>query len=265
MGSSMSESTNSARSASKQSVAQQPMVMIVDDDQALGEMLAIVLQAQGFTTRICTDGIQALQALQHSYPDVILLDVMLPGINGIQVAHRIRHNISMQVPIIMLTAKSDTQDIVTGLQAGADDYVVKPFQVAELVARIQVRLRTMPSPQSSQVSSSLVTEPSEVDTVLTAGDISVDRAAHIATRHGQALHVTPVEFDLLATLMQFQGEVLTRGSLLEKVWGYPANGDARLVNVHIQRLRHKIESDPEHPRYIVTVRGLGYRFEIPNQ
>lgn len=263
VGSSRNNTQNTA-SESKSDVRQ--YIMIVDDDQALGEMLSIVLQSQGFRTQICTDGIQALQALQVVQPDIILLDVMLPGMSGIAVAQRIRQNISTNVPIIMLTAKSDTQDIVTGLQAGADDYVAKPFQVAELVARIQARLRSIP--QNTNDTQNAVPTSTDVDSmpaVLTAGDITVDRNAHIVTRHGVDLYLTPVEFDLLTTLIMFRGEVLTRGELLERVWGYPSNGDARLVNVHIQRLRHKLELDPEHPQYIVTVRGLGYRFEIASE
>jgi len=222
-------------------------ILVVDDDTALAEMIGIVLQGEGFETRFCSDGSEALAAFRESTPDLVLLDLMLPGMDGIEVCARIREESG--VPIIMLTAKSDTADVVKGLESGADDYVVKPFNPKELVARIRTRLR--PSPESS------------TDT-LAVGDVVIDVAGHEVKRGANRINLTPLEFELLLALALKPAQVFTREMLLEQVWGYHYKADTRLVNVHVQRLRAKVEVDPDNPRIVMTVRGVGYRAGSPS-
>ena len=217
-------------------------VLVVDDDPALAEMLTIVLRGEGFDTAVVGDGTRALPAVRDLRPDVVLLDLMLPGMNGIDVCRAIRTESG--VPIVMLTAKTDTVDIVLGLESGADDYVVKPFKPKELVARIRARVRRTDA------------EPAEQ---LSIGDVTIDVPAHQVARDGEAIALTPLEFDLLVALARKPRQVFTREVLLEQVWGYRHAADTRLVNVHVQRLRSKVERDPEHPEVVVTVRGVGYR------
>ncbi len=221
-------------------------VLVVDDDPALAEMLTIVLRGEGFDTAVVSDGSRALPALRELKPDLVLLDLMLPGMNGIDVCKAIRAESG--VPIVMLTAKSDTVDIVLGLESGADDYVVKPFKPKELVARVRARLRRTES------------EPAET---LTIGDLTIDVPGHEVTRDGKAIALTPLEFDLLVALARKPRQVFTREVLLEQVWGYRHAADTRLVNVHVQRLRSKVEKDPEHPEVVLTVRGVGYKAGPP--
>ena len=221
-------------------------VLVVDDDPALAEMLTIVLRGEGFDTAVVGDGTRALPAVRDLRPDVVLLDLMLPGMNGIDVCRAIRTESG--VPIVMLTAKSDTVDIVLGLESGADDYVVKPFKPKELVARIRARVRRVE------------TEPAEQ---LAIGDVTIDVPAHQVTRDGEQIALTPLEFDLLVALARKPRQVFTREVLLEQVWGYRHAADTRLVNVHVQRLRSKVERDPEHPEVVLTVRGVGYKAGPP--
>lgn len=217
-------------------------ILVVDDDEALAEMVGIVLAQEGFETAICETGDQAADAFRTHQPDLILLDFMLPGMNGIEVCTQIRQE--SDVPIIMLTAKSDTEDVVRGLEAGADDYIAKPFKPAELLARVRARLR--PKEEHSKGH-------------LLVGGLEIDLAGHTVSRGGENISLTPLEFDLLANLAQQPGQVMTRESLLDNVWGYEKSVDSRLVNVHIQRLRSKIEQDPENPQIVLTVRGVGYK------
>ena len=217
-------------------------VLIVDDDQALSEMLGIVLRGEGFDPVFCGDGAQALQVFRSCKPDVVLLDLMLPGRDGIDVCRSIRAESG--VPIVMLTAKTDTVDIVVGLESGADDYIVKPFKPKELVARIRARMRR---------------NDDAPPLTLTIGDLAIDVSGHQVTRDGKALSLTPLEFYLLVCLARRPGKVFTREVLLQEVWGYRHAADTRLVNVHVQRLRAKIEHDPEDPAIVVTVRGVGYK------
>ncbi|MEI2777150.1 MAG: MtrAB system response regulator MtrA [Tetrasphaera sp.] len=217
-------------------------VLIVDDDLALAEMLGIVLRGEGLDVVHVSDGTAALAAFREHRPDLVLLDVMLPGMDGIQVCRRIRAESG--VPIVMLTARTDTVDVVVGLESGADDYVVKPFKPAELVARVRARLRRADE-----------AEPEK----LTIGDLAIDVAGHSVRRGEQTIALTPLEFDLLLALARKPWMVYTREVLLEQVWGYRHAGDTRLVNVHVQRLRSKIEHDPENPQIVVTVRGVGYK------
>ena len=217
-------------------------VLVVDDDLALAEMLGIVLRNEGLEVDHVADGPSAIGAFREHRPDLVLLDVMLPGIDGLEVCRQIRAESG--VPIVMLTAKTDTVDVVLGLESGADDYVVKPFKPQELIARVRARLRRGNEPEAER---------------LTIGDLAIDVAGHSVTRDGEPLSLTPLEFDLLVALARKPWQVFTREVLLEQVWGYRHAGDTRLVNVHVQRLRSKIEHDPEHPEIVVTVRGVGYK------
>ena len=217
-------------------------VLVVDDDAALSEMLTIVLRNEGFDSRVCPSGDRALEEFRDYKPDVVLLDLMLPGKDGIDVCKEIRAESG--VPIVMLTAKSDTVDVVVGLESGADDYVVKPFKPKELVARIRARVRRYDEPGPE---------------ALAIGDLHIDVAGHNVTRNGQPIALTPLEFDLLVALARKPWQVFTREVLLEQVWGYRHAADTRLVNVHVQRLRSKVERDPERPEIVVTVRGVGYK------
>jgi two-component system response regulator MtrA len=217
-------------------------VLVVDDDASLAEMLAIVLRQEGFDSRICARGDLAMEAFRDYKPDVVLLDLMLPGKDGIDVCKEMRAESG--TPIVMLTAKGDTVDVVVGLESGADDYVVKPFKPKELVARIRARVRR--------------TEDT-VQESLAIGDVAIDVAGHTVTRAGRSISLTPLEFDLLVCLARKPWQVFTREVLLEQVWGYRHAADTRLVNVHVQRLRSKVEHDPERPEIVLTVRGVGYK------
>jgi len=218
-----------------------PKILVVDDDNALRQMVGIVLTAAGFTQTYCPDGNQALAVFEADKPDLVLLDVMLPGKSGIEVCKELR-GVS-GTPIIMLTAKSETNDVVLGLEAGADDYMVKPFEPSELTARINARLRPITSSEAR----------------VTIGPLVLDVEGHQVLRNGELISLTPLEFNLLLTLAQKPKQVFTRELLLEQVWGYQYKADTRLVNVHVQRLRSKIEQDPDNPTIIKTVRGIGYR------
>ncbi len=205
-------------------------------------MLGIVLRGEGYEPSFVADGIRALSAFRDVRPDLVLLDLMLPGASGIDVCRAIRAE--SVVPIVMLTAKSDTIDIVLGLESGADDYVVKPFKAKELIARVRAQLRRGESEQAESLS---------------IGDLVIDVLGHQVTRDGEPIGLTPLEFDLLVALARKPRQVFTREALLEQVWGYRHAADTRLVNVHVQRLRSKVELDPENPTVVLTVRGVGYR------
>lgn len=222
-------------------------ILVVDDDTALAEMIGIVLRAEGFEPSFCADGSGAVDSFHAAKPDLVLLDLMLPGIDGIEVCSRIREESG--IPIIMLTAKGDTSDVVKGLESGADDYIVKPFNPKELVARIRTRLRPTP------------VESSEA---LRIGDLTLDVAGHEVLRGDGRIGLTPLEFELLLALASKPQQVFTREMLLEQVWGYHYKADTRLVNVHVQRLRAKVEHDPDNPRIVMTVRGVGYRAGAPS-
>jgi two-component system response regulator MtrA len=217
-------------------------ILVVDDDTALAEMIGIVLRTEGFEPVFCADGAIAVDAYRTERPDLILLDLMLPGMDGIEVCTRVRAESG--VPIIMLTARTDTADVVKGLESGADDYIVKPFNPKELVARIRTRLR--PTPEGA-------------GPLLRIGDLSVDVAAHEVRRADEVIPLTPLEFELLVALATKPQQVFSREMLLEQVWGYHYKADTRRVNVHVQRLRAKVEQDPDNPKIVTTVRGVGYR------
>lgn len=217
-------------------------ILVVDDDPGISEMLTLVLEAEGYQTVTVSDGAEAVPVFQREQPDLVLLDLMLPGMNGIDICRVIRRESS--VPIVMLTAKTDTVDVVLGLESGADDYISKPFKHKELIARMRARLRR---------------SEDEHHDVLEAGDLRIDVPGHEVTRDGEEIQLTPLEFQLLVELASKPGQVFSREELLQKVWGYRNPADTRLVNVHVQRLRSKIERDPDNPQIVLTIRGVGYK------
>lgn len=219
-----------------------PKILVVEDDPGVSTMVGIILADAGYDSVICDTGSEAFAAFMAESPDLVLLDVMLPGMSGIDVCRQIRD--AAGTPIIMLTAKDSSEDIVAGLEAGADDYLTKPFDQSVLIARIRARLRPLTQTSSAQ---------------LTIADVTIDLDAHEVKRDGVAISLTPLEFNLLAALASRPTQVFTRDMLLEEVWGYQYKADTRLVNVHVQRLRSKVEHDPDNPQIVATVRGIGYR------
>ena len=219
-----------------------PAVLVIDDERRYRELLDMNLTRRGYRVLLASDGLSGLNLLELEAPDLVVLDVMLPDMDGYEVCRRIREYSS--VPIIMLTAKSESSDVVRGLESGADDYVVKPFNPKELVARIRTRLRPTPTGTAD---------------VLQVGDLRLDVAGHEVRRGDNKINLTPLEFELLLALALKPQQVFTREMLLEQVWGYHYKADTRLVNVHVQRLRAKVEDDPDNPRIVMTVRGVGYR------
>jgi two-component system response regulator MtrA len=217
-------------------------ILVVDDDPAIAEMIGIILRGEGYDPLFAADGKAAIDSFRGERPDLVLLDLMLPGMSGLEVCRTVRGESG--VPIIMLTAKGEPTDVVQGLESGADDYVVKPFNPKELVARIRARLR-----------------PALPDTTerIQVGDLVIDVAGHEVRRGDERINLTPLEFQLLLALAATPQQVFTREMLLEQVWGYHYKADTRLVNVHVQRLRAKVEHDPDNPRIVTTVRGVGYR------
>jgi two-component system response regulator MtrA len=218
-------------------------VLLVEDDPSIREITAMGLAAHGFDVVAAADGREALQKFRADPPDAVVLDVMLPVVNGLEVCRAIRAESS--VPVVMLTARTDAFDVVLGLEAGADDYVRKPFEMPELVARLRAALRRA--------------QPAEPPEILSLGDLKVDIRAHAVRRNGDEIPLTHTEFLLLVELARRPGQVFTREMLLERVWGYDYLGDSRLVDVAVQRLRAKIEADPSNPALILTVRGAGYK------
>ena len=217
-------------------------ILVVDDDNALREMVGIVLESEGFDVCFHAAGSGALDAFKTESPDLVLLDVMLPGQDGIEVCEEIRA--VSGTPIIMLTAKTESDDVVRGLEAGADDYVVKPFDPVVLLARIRARLRPIAG---------------AAEDTIQIGPLTLDIVGHEVRRGAEKVLLTPLEFNLLLTLAVKPKQVFTREMLLETVWGYHYKADTRLVNVHVQRLRSKIEDDPDNPKIVTTVRGIGYK------
>ena len=222
-------------------------ILVVDDEPTLVATLKYNLERDGFQVVTAEDGESALNLARSHRPDLVLLDLMLPGLDGFQVCRILRRE--MQAPILMLTAKGDEIDKVVGLELGADDYVTKPFSMRELLARVRALLRRADI------------RPEGEREVLTSGDLSVDLAKREATRSAQAVPLKPKEFELLAFLMQNRRRAFTREQLLNQIWGYDYAGDTRTVDVHVSWLRQKIEDQPQKPARIVTVRGLGYRFD----
>lgn len=225
-------------------------VLIVEDDRNLLDTLKYNLRKESYEVVTAVDGVEALDVARREKPDLIILDLMLPRLSGFEVCRILRKD--RNVPILMLTAKADEADKIVGLEIGADDYVTKPFSLRELLARIRAMLRRSQPAEMPPVAG----EP-----VLKVNDVEVDVARHRASKGGVPLELTPKEFDLLAFLARNKGLVFSRDQLLEKVWGYDFAGDTRTVDVHIRWLRQKIEADPDNPKHLVTVRGIGYKLE----
>ena len=228
----------------------EPTVLVVEDEESFVEALVVGLKREGFNVEVARDGAEALRTWESVNPDVILLDVMLPKVSGTDVCREIRKR--SVVPIIMVSAKGTELDTVVGLEVGADDYVVKPYRMRELTARIRAALRrTLPADSGSITS----------DSAVVVGDVSIDPERHVVVIRGDQTKLPLKEFELLYVLMANAGRVMTREQLIDRVWGSDYYGDTKTLDVHIKRLRSKVESDPAAPRSIVTIRGLGYKFE----
>jgi len=225
-------------------------ILIVEDDQNLMATLKYNLLKEGYSVVTVNDGAQAVEIARSQKPDLIVLDVMLPILSGFEVCRILRKD--MSVPILMLTAKTEEVDKIVGLEIGADDYMTKPFSMRELLARLRAMLR-----RAGMVGQQQVEEP----TLLKMGDLGIDTGRHQALRQGMPLDLTPKEFDLLLFLARNEGFVFSREQLLERVWGYDYAGGTRTVDVHIRWLREKVETDPAHPKHLLTIRGAGYKLE----
>jgi two-component system response regulator MtrA len=225
-------------------------ILLVEDDPSIREVTAIGLRAAGFDVDTAADGVAGLERWRKASPDLVLLDVMLPRMDGLEVCREIRREST--TPIVMLTARGDTIDVVVGLEAGADDYVTKPFEMPELVARVRAALR-----RRTRATETATPAP------LGLGDLEIDLAGRTVARAGEEIPLTRTEFDLLVELAHRPGQVLSRDQLLDRVWGYDYLGDSRLVDVAIGRLRAKVEADANNPELILTVRGSGYKAARP--
>lgn len=230
-------------------------VLVVEDEESFLEALRIGLGREGFAIDVARDGAEALVRFEASPPDIVLLDVMLPRISGVDVCREIRAK--SDVPIIMVTAKGEEIDAVVGLEVGADDYVTKPYRFRELVARMRSVLRRATVDEAA-VSQNF--EPAEANGAVEVGDVHIDAARHEVTVRGERIEMPLKEFDLLVALASSAGRVLTRDQLIDDVWGHDYVGDTKTLDVHIKRLRNKVEADPSNPTSIVTIRGLGYKF-----
>jgi two-component system alkaline phosphatase synthesis response regulator PhoP len=227
----------------------QATILLVEDEAAIAAFVQTALEREGFAVEVVEDGRQALARLNQALPDLMILDLMLPGgVDGLEVCRAVRRMLTY-VPIIMLTARTEDVDKVVGLELGADDYITKPFNTRELIARVRAVLRLAYSHATME-------EPDR----LRIDQLEIDLTGRTVTVGGQSVDLTPKEFDLLVFLAEHPGRVFGRETLLEKVWGYDYLGDSRTVDVHVQRLRRKLEEDPHHPRYLLTVRSIGYKF-----
>jgi two-component system response regulator RegX3 len=227
-------------------------ILIVEDEESYVEALTVGLRREGFRVLVARDGAEAMTVFESGRPDLVLLDVMLPRVSGIDVCRHIRAlgGARGAVPIIMVTAKSGEIDTVVGLEVGADDYITKPYRLREVIARIRAVLRRVP-----------VREAEEYDEALAIGDVHLDPASHEVTIRGAAVSLPLKEFELLQLLLENAGRVLTRDVLIDRVWGPHYVGDTKTLDVHVKRLRAKLEADPANPTRLITIRGLGYKFE----
>ncbi|HKS50753.1 MAG TPA: response regulator transcription factor [Pseudonocardiaceae bacterium] len=230
-------------------------VLIVEDEEDFADPLAFLLRKEGFSPAVATTGSEALEEFDRNGADIVLLDLMLPGMSGTDVCKQLR--LRSAVPVIMVTARDSEIDKVVGLELGADDYVTKPYSARELIARIRAVLRRGSEVGDGQVSSTATVGPA----VLEAGPVRMDVERHIVTVAGQEVGLPLKEFDLLEYLLRNVGRVLTRGQLIDRVWGADYVGDTKTLDVHVKRLRSKIEQDPSSPRHLLTVRGLGYKYD----
>src|SRR5881394_3391246 len=233
-------------------MTEQPTVLVVEDEESFVEALVVGLKREGFRVRVARDGLEALEVFDASRPDLVLLDVMLPRMSGVDVCREIRNK--SRVPIVMVTAKASEIDTVVGLEVGADDYVTKPYRLRELVARIRAVLRRTPSGDNVVAMSG---------DALQVGDVMLDPEGHEVSVRGTAVRLPLKEFELLALLLENAGRVLTRDTLIDRVWGSDYVGDTKTLDVHIKRLRAKVEPEPSSPTRIVTIRGYGYKYEVP--
>lgn len=225
-------------------------ILVVDDEEPIQELLRFNLEKEGYLVFVAKDGQEALKHVENEQPDLLVLDLMLPGMDGLEVCRKLRSNPkSQQIPIIMLTAKGEEIDTVLGLELGADDYMTKPFSPRELLARIKARLRRPNSQEEADVQ------------IIIRGDLRVDVTGFRVYVRGEETELTPKEFELLRVLVAHPGKVYSRDELLERIWGYEYDGDTRTVDVHVRHLRLKVERDPSNPEYIETLRGIGYRFK----
>ncbi len=231
-------------------------ILVVEDEPSIAKLVQFNLEKEGFQVDIATDGQKGVEfALEHS-PDLIVLDLMLPGLDGLEVCKRLRQE-KRHIPILMLTAKTDEFDKVLGLELGADDYMTKPFSPRELVARVKAILRRVEAIQEAK--------GMEEEKRIVVGDLMIDPEGYEVTRGNETLELTPKEFELLVYMARNRGRVLSRDQLLNAVWNYDFVGDSRIVDVHVSHLRDKIEQDSRRPIYIKTIRGIGYKFEGPKE
>lgn len=230
--------------------AEAPLILVVDDEESYREALSVSLRREGFRVVLAVDGIEAIERFEACRPDLVLLDVMLPGMSGVDVCRELRKR--SQVPIIMVTARDGEIDAVVGLEVGADDYVSKPFRLRELIARVRAALRRVPRD---------ATEPESAD-IMEVGYVRLDPERHEVRVRGEHVLLPLKEFELLELLLMNAGRVMTREVLIDRIWGYDYVGDTKTLDVHIKRLRSKVEDDPAAPVCITTVRGVGYRYEV---
>jgi two-component system, OmpR family, response regulator RegX3 len=235
-------------------MADTPLILVVDDEESYRDALSVALEREGFRVALAADGQEALDQFEATRPSLVLLDVMLPRISGVDVCRELRSR--TRVPIIMVTARSAEIDAVVGLEVGADDYVSKPFRLRELIARVRAALRRSSEEEADETT---------VEEVLEVGDVRLDAARHEVSVRGEPVALPLKEFELLELLLANAGRVLTRDVLIDRIWGPNYFGDTKTLDVHVKRLRAKVEEDPSNPSRVVTIRGVGYRYERPRQ
>jgi two-component system, OmpR family, response regulator RegX3 len=235
-------------------IEEAPLILVVDDEESYREALTVALEREGFRVEVAADGQEALDQFESTRPSLILLDVMLPRISGVDVCRELRTR--SRVPIIMVTARSNEIDAVVGLEVGADDYVSKPFRLRELIARVRAALRRRSDEDQIDIAN---------QEVLEVGDVRLDAGRHEVFVRGDAVALPLKEFELLELLLANAGRVLTRDVLIDRIWGPNYFGDTKTLDVHVKRLRAKVEEDPSNPSRVVTIRGVGYRYEKPRQ